>query len=186
VFDRSGPYSSEKFDIHKEPERFVKVIVGYTLMSAAELGLNTFIKRDRNGKYIVTRDMRISLEDKLIASTKAIICRGITGYRGRRSDSTEKEYVVKFAWPSDKRQWEGKLLKLAKERGVKGIIMWFNHEQISIDGSPDTIVYLRRDMKFRTPRKLSTKGSWVDKRPESSRAYSKTSLRGRPANFHRR
>jgi hypothetical protein len=97
VFDRSGPYSSEKFNIHKEPERFVKVIVGYTLMSAAELGLNTFIKRDRNGKYIVTRDMRISLEDKLIASTKAIICRGITGYRGRRSDSTEKEYVVKFA-----------------------------------------------------------------------------------------
>jgi hypothetical protein len=43
VFDRSGPYSSEKFDIHKEPERFVKVIAGYTLMTDAELGLNTFI-----------------------------------------------------------------------------------------------------------------------------------------------
>lgn len=40
----------EKFDIHKEPERFVKVLAGYTLMSDAELGLNTFIKRDGNGK----------------------------------------------------------------------------------------------------------------------------------------
>jgi len=48
-------------------------------------------------------------------------------------DSTEWEYVIKFAWPSDKRQQEARLLKLAKERGVTGIAEWFNHEQISID-----------------------------------------------------
>jgi hypothetical protein len=40
-------------------------------------------------------------------------------------------------------------------------------------------VHLRRDMRFGTPRKLSSKASWVDGSPESSRAYSKTSLRGR-------
>ncbi len=179
VFDRSGPYNSVKFDIHKEPERFVKVLAGYAMMSDAELGLNTFIKRDGNGKYIVTRGVRISLEDKPIASTKAIVCRGTTCYRGRKSDSTEWEYVVKFAWPSDKRQREGELLKLAKERGVTGIAVWFNHEQITIDGDPDSISHFRRDMKFGTPRKLSSKASWVDGSPESSRAYSKTSLRGR-------
>ncbi|KAH8585983.1 hypothetical protein B0O99DRAFT_695910 [Bisporella sp. PMI_857] len=144
---RSGPYNSEKFDIHKEPERFIKVLVGYAMMSDAELGLNTFIKRDSNGKYIVTRDVRISLEDKPIASTKAIVCRGTTCYRGRRPGSTDWEYVVKFAWPSDKRQREGELLKLAKEKGVTGIAVWFNHEQITIDGDPDTISHLRRAMK---------------------------------------
>ena len=74
VFDRSRPYNSKKFDIHKEPELFVKVLAGYMMMSDAELGLNTFIKRDGNGKYIVTRDVRISLEDKLIALIKAIVC----------------------------------------------------------------------------------------------------------------
>lgn len=179
VFDRSGPYNSEKFDIHKEPERFIRVIAGYALMTDAELGLNTFIKHDGNGKYIVARDVRISLEDKPIASTKAIVCRGTTCYRGRRSDSTEWEYVVKFAWPSDKRQREGELLKLAKERGVTGIAVWFNHEQIVIDGDPDTISNIRRDMKFGTPRKLSSKAFWVDNSPESSRVYSKTSLGGR-------
>ena len=42
-------------------------------MSDAELGENTFIKRDGNGKYIVTRDVRISLENKPIASTTAIV-----------------------------------------------------------------------------------------------------------------
>ncbi|KAG9228380.1 hypothetical protein BJ875DRAFT_389540 [Amylocarpus encephaloides] len=179
IFDRSRPYNSEKFNIHREPERFVKVLAGYAMMSDAELGLNTFIKRDGNGKYIVTRGVRISLEDKPIASTKAIVCRGTTCYRGRKSDSTEWEYVVKFAWPSDKRQREGELLKLAKERGVTGIAVWFNHEQITIDGDPDTISHFRQDMTFGTPRKLSSKASWVDGSPDSSRAYSKTSHRGR-------
>ncbi|KAH8598594.1 hypothetical protein B0O99DRAFT_700179 [Bisporella sp. PMI_857] len=179
VFDRSGLYNSERFDIHIEPERFIGVIAGYALMADAELGLNTFIKRNGTGKYIVAQDLRIYLEDQPIASTKAIVCRGTACYRGRKSDSTEWEYVVKFAWPSDKMQREGELLKLAKERGVTGIAVWFNHEQITIDGGPDTISHLRRDMRFGTPRKLSSKASWVNGSPESRRAYSKASLRGR-------
>ncbi|THV43834.1 hypothetical protein BGAL_0875g00010 [Botrytis galanthina] len=179
MFDRSGSYNSEKFDVHKEPERFIMVIAGYTLMTAAELGLNTFVKHDSNGKYIVAQDVKISLEDKPIASTKAIVCRGTTCYRGRRSDSTEWEYVIKFAWPSDKRQREGELLKLAKERGVTGIATWFNHEQIFIDGDPDTISHFRQNMKFGRPRTLSSKASWVDSSPESSRVYSKKGLIGK-------
>ncbi|KAH6725072.1 hypothetical protein BKA61DRAFT_42781 [Leptodontidium sp. MPI-SDFR-AT-0119] len=173
VFDRSGPYNSEVFDIHMEPERFIRVIAGYALMTEAELGLNTFIKRDATGKYIVVRGVRIFQEDHPIASQKAIVCRGTTCYRGRRGDPGEWEHVVKFAWPSDKRQREGDLLKLAKERGVKGIAEWFHHEQITIDGNPDTIAHFRRGMKFGAPRKLSSKASWVDSM-ESSQAYSRT------------
>lgn len=105
VFDRSGPYSSENFDIHNEPERFVTVIAGYALMTDAELGLNTFITRDGNAKYIIAGDMKISMEEKPIASTKAIVCRGTTCYRGQGIELAP-EYVVKFAWPSDKRQRE--------------------------------------------------------------------------------
>ncbi|KAF2802994.1 uncharacterized protein BDZ99DRAFT_503654 [Mytilinidion resinicola] len=170
----SGPYNSEKFDIHMEPERFIRVIAGYALMTEAELGLNTFIKRDGNSKYIVVRGVRISQEDHPIASQKAIVCRGTTCYRRRRGDSGAWEHVVKFAWPSDKRQREGDLLKLAKERGVKGIAEWFHHEQITIDENPDTIAHFRRGMKFGAPRKLSSKASWVDGSVESSRAYPRT------------
>ncbi|PQE34074.1 serine threonine- kinase sgk2 protein [Rutstroemia sp. NJR-2017a WRK4] len=122
-------------------------------MTDTELGLNIFVKYNSNSKYIVVQDMKISLEDKPITSTKAI--------------------------PSDKRQCEGELLKLAKERGVIGIAIWFNHKQIVIDSDPDTISHFRRDMKFGRPRRLSSKASWVDGSPESSRAYSKSSLRGR-------
>ncbi len=182
VFDRSGAYSSEKFDIHEEPERFITVITGYGFMTDAELGLNTFIKRDGTGKYIIVRDVRISLEDKPIASTKAIVCRGTTCYRGRRSGSTDWEYVVKFAWPSDKRQREGDLLRLAKERGVTGISEWFHHEQITINdnpGNPDTIANLRRFMEFGTPKKLSNKASWVDPGAESSQVSRRGNQRAR-------
>ncbi|KFZ22993.1 hypothetical protein V502_02529 [Pseudogymnoascus sp. VKM F-4520 (FW-2644)] len=129
VFNRSGPYSTEKSDIHKEPERFIQVIAGYALMTDAELGLNTFIRRDGN-KYIVAQCVRICLEDKPLAWQRGIICRGTACYRGRNKDPGGWKHMVKFAWPSDKRCREGDLLKLAKERGVKGIAEWVHHEQI--------------------------------------------------------
>ena len=78
VFVRSLPYNSKRFDIHKELERFFKVLAGHVLMSDAELGLYTFSKRDGSGMYIVTRDVRTSLEDKPIALIRAIVCRGTT------------------------------------------------------------------------------------------------------------
>lgn len=160
-------YGASNTDIILLRILFIRVIARYALITDAELGLNTFIKRDRTGKYIVARNVRISLEDKPIVLTKAIVCRGTTCYRGRRPGSTDWGYVIKFAWPSDKRQREGELLKLAKEKGVTGIIMWFNYEQIIIDGDPDTISHLRRAMKFGLLRRPSKKASWVDSSPES-------------------
>ena len=59
VFDRFGSYNSEKFDIHKEFKRFIMVIARYALITNAKLGLNTFIKRDRNSKYIVAGRIKI-------------------------------------------------------------------------------------------------------------------------------
>ncbi|KAG9241301.1 hypothetical protein BJ878DRAFT_536604 [Calycina marina] len=144
VFDRSGAYNSEKFDIHEEPARLVKTIAGYALITDAELGLNMFIKRDGNGKYILARNVKISLEDKPIASTTAIVCRGKhaieEGEAIQRTGST---------W-----QREGRLLKLAKDRGITCIAHWFNHKQVTIDGDPDTISHLRQAMEFGPQRKL--------------------------------
>lgn len=54
VATRSNLYNSEQLDIKKEPKKFIRVIAEHTLMTDAELGSNTFIKRDRTGKYIVT------------------------------------------------------------------------------------------------------------------------------------
>jgi hypothetical protein len=98
---------------------------------------------------------------------------GRTCFRGRGIDPAPK-HVVKFAWPSDKRQREGRLLRLAKERGVRGIAEWVYDEKVSTDGVLDTITNLRRGMKFGEPRKLSSKALWVDSPTDSSQANSRT------------
>lgn len=185
MFDRSGCYSSEKFDIHREPERFVTVMAGYALMTDAELGLNTYIHHDENGKHILARGVRILLEDKPIATQKAIVCRGTTCFRGRSSESTDWTCVVKLAWPSDKRQREGELMRLAKERGVQGVAEWFHDEPIEVDGSPDTIAHFRKGMRFEGPRKLAGKASWVQGSTEPSRTNSRPQSRRPPRSVTR-
>ncbi|TAQ84872.1 hypothetical protein B7494_g6812 [Chlorociboria aeruginascens] len=181
LFDRSGAYSSDKFNIHIEPERFVRVIAGYALMTDAELGLNTFINRDGNGRYIVTQDMRIYLEDKPIASQKAVVSRGTACYRGRQHGTTEWKYVVKFAWPSGKRHQEGRLLKLAKERGVIGIAQWVHDEEVFIDGVADTIANLRDGLEFSKLRKISSKADMESSQADSKPQSGVISLTGPPA-----
>ncbi|OJD23900.1 hypothetical protein ACJ73_04742 [Blastomyces percursus] len=47
VFDRSGPYSSAIIDVCADSRRFFQVLVGYTMMSDEELGLD--IIRVRGG-----------------------------------------------------------------------------------------------------------------------------------------
>ena len=52
MFDRSGCCSPDAFDIHEEPERFVQVIAGYTMMNEEELGLDTCTGQDGDGRFI--------------------------------------------------------------------------------------------------------------------------------------
>ncbi|KAI9776690.1 MAG: hypothetical protein M1839_009417 [Geoglossum umbratile] len=152
AFDRSGPYSCEKFDLNKDPDRFIKVIIGYTMMSDEELGLNTYIKEDIYGKYIMfraegkTKEEKLCLEEEPIAFQHAIVCRGTTCYRAKRVGTKSWEFVVKFSWRSDKRQAEGELLRLAKERGVWGVAQLFGYQDL------DSIANLRQGLQFGKPR----------------------------------
>ncbi len=72
VVDRSGLYDYEKFDIYKDLKRFIRVMVGYTLTSDEELGINIYFKEDKDGKYIIfkgedeTKKIKLYLEDRLI------------------------------------------------------------------------------------------------------------------------
>lgn len=103
ICDRSGPYSCGRFDAHKDPARFIKVMLAYTMMSDEELGLNMFIKEDDVGKWIMikgegqAKEERLDLEDHPIAFQQAIVCRGTTCYRAKRQGLSRAEFVVKFS-----------------------------------------------------------------------------------------
>ena len=80
IFDRSGPYSSGTFDIHEEPEKFARTLIGYATMDHATMGLDMFIERE-HGHHCVTlndssgRETNIRL-GRPIVRQKAVVCRG--------------------------------------------------------------------------------------------------------------
>ncbi|RMZ78041.1 hypothetical protein DV736_g6695, partial [Chaetothyriales sp. CBS 134916] len=126
VFDRSGPYSAGRFNIHKEPERFIQALCGYVMMSDEELGLDTFINQ-QDGKMCVTlsesrggKKWKLELDPDPIVHQRAIVCRGTTCYRAKATHR-DFDYVVKFSWVSDKRPSEAKMLEEAQKQGIKGV-----------------------------------------------------------------
>lgn len=52
MFDRSGIYSCEPFDIVEYPKRFLTVMAAYVLMSEQEWGRSTLMKEDSEGIYV--------------------------------------------------------------------------------------------------------------------------------------
>ena len=120
VFDRSGAYSSQTFNIHQEPQQFIRVLAGYTLMTAEELGLDMSMQRD--GLYpsvtlsdpVTGKECSFQLELSPFFKQSAIACRGTTCYR-----TTDGKHVAKFSWGPDKQRSE--VDHLAKAQGVRGI-----------------------------------------------------------------
>ncbi len=151
VFDRSGPYSSTIFDIHEEPELFIRTIAAYVMMSDEELGLDTFIERDDGDQFITIvedatgKERRLQLQSVPIAYQRATVSRGTSCFRARTLNSKDLRYVVKFSWVSDKRRPEADLLRLARERGVKGVAKLFGHYHVT------SIADMREGLKFGKP-----------------------------------
>ena len=147
VFDRSGAYSSETFDVRKEPKRFVHVITGYALMTKAELGLDIFIKEDgphptvKLPDAITGKDRSLQLDTPPIFSQNAIICRGTSCFR--TVDGTK---VVKLSWRPDKRRSE--VDHLTVTRGVKGMPTLVGSCNVT------TIGDLREGLKFKSLKNL--------------------------------
>lgn len=156
VFDRSGIYSCEAFDIAQAPDRFLTVLIGYTLMDDAELGVSALIKEDSQGKYILCGDddktgvERLYLGEPTIFErvNKNIVSDGLTCYRARISVSERWEYVVKVKWSTASEKSEAKMLELIKEKNIWGVLQLFDHQAVC---STDT---LHHGLLFSAPRKL--------------------------------
>ena len=158
VFDRSGAFSAEPFDIHKEPERFIRTIAGYCMMSDEELGLDTFIEREGKKEFVTVFDKvsgehrRLQLETRPIARQAAVVGRGTSCYR-----TIDHKNVVKFSWVSASRSpTEPDLLTLARERKVQGIPRLIGHRRTISTGE------LRSLLTFSKRRRLQSRQRRID------------------------
>ncbi|KJZ68955.1 hypothetical protein HIM_11652 [Hirsutella minnesotensis 3608] len=160
VFDRSGLYSSGPFDVHTEPDKFARALVGYATMDDDAMGLDTFIERKDGFRYITLDDAnggesRIQLTSPMMRQ-KAIVCRGTTCFM------TRSKHVAKFSWTSDKRDLEFKQLKLAEERDVKGVAKVVAHRRIT------TIADLRKGLIFADRHRFRNDDVHVDDSPSAT------------------
>ncbi|KAI1738573.1 serine/threonine-protein kinase Sgk2 [Xylaria scruposa] len=137
VFDRSGPYSSEPFDINEHPENFASALVGYAMYNSEKMGLDTFIKRNN----IQIDNTKFKLE-KLLVSRKAIVCRGTTCYRTKSATDGATDGVVKFSWGPTKRTLEVRHLEQAAAKGVKGVAKLVGYYEVT------TIAKIRERLRF--------------------------------------
>lgn len=132
MFDRSGPYSSGEFDIHEEPEKFIRAIAGYAMMDAKELGLDILTELDSKGRFITIskdatgKENRLQLDEESFVKHRPVVCRGTTCFR-----SSDHANVIKFSWTSDKRPPQADHLRLAREKGVEGIAKLIGYERIT-------------------------------------------------------
>ena len=165
VFDRSGAYSSGTFDIHDEPDKFARALVGYTTMDDDVMGLDTFVERQDGHRYVTLDDAsgketRIRL-DKAMVRQKAIVCRGTTCYE------TQNSHVAKFSWASDKRKLEVEQLKLAETMGVEGVARVVAHRRIT------TIAKIREGLQFSTAHRFRGEDVYFDDLPTNTNTSSK-------------
>ncbi|KAK3186366.1 hypothetical protein K4F52_004904 [Lecanicillium sp. MT-2017a] len=107
VFDRSGPYSSGEFDIHREREKFARAFVAYATMDDAAMGLNIYTEEQQGHRNITVKDfdnnhIRTALNKPLVRQ-RGLVCRGTTCFLTDLG-------VAKFSWLADKQPSEAKLL----------------------------------------------------------------------------
>ncbi|EEH36147.2 hypothetical protein PAAG_00470 [Paracoccidioides lutzii Pb01] len=132
AFDRSGPYSSGIIDV--DSRRFFQVLVGYTMMSDEELGLDTFIARDEDGNKSITVKGPGNSEGKkvrlgeMLSCQCAIVCRGTTCFL---TNDGQVDGVAKISWVSNKRRPEAELLELAGQKNVQGVARIIGHSTIT-------------------------------------------------------
>ncbi|KAI0836695.1 FunK1 protein kinase [Hypoxylon sp. FL0890] len=153
VFDRSGLYCSEVFDIRDDFTRFLSIMLAYRRMTDEQLGRNDIIQTDEGGSYI-TLDDEISslgkfyLESEPIASREGLVGTGTTCYRARTFDSNKWDYVVKFKWRWARDRPEDELLKLAKKKRVWGAVSLDYYKEL------ESTANLRRGLRWGTHRRF--------------------------------
>lgn len=141
-FDRLGVVGSTPFDINKEGERFVSVVLGYLWMSEEELGYDSTIAgggRRYTSIQLDGRIERLCLAD-LIKRQRSVAGRATRCWKAFVEDMPDHWLVVKDSWEYEERPEEGLLLKEATEAGVKNVVRYYHHETVYVDGRVDDVL----------------------------------------------
>ncbi|KAI1176893.1 hypothetical protein F4777DRAFT_587648 [Nemania sp. FL0916] len=138
--------SGHTFDAHEQPEKYIRAMCGYLMMSDEEQGLATFIKERDDGLFQTTT---FELVSSPIEYQKAIVCQGTSCFLVKEKGMCKYDMVIKFSWTSSLRSPEAELFKKANARGVKGV-----RNVIGFRDKITSVSELLKDLRFPSPYKL--------------------------------
>ncbi|KAJ6630937.1 hypothetical protein B0H10DRAFT_2320776 [Mycena sp. CBHHK59/15] len=130
-FDRAGGYYSQFINFHKDAEFFVKLIILFSLLNEALIGLDTSIYW-RNGRYATP-----SLKPGMIIIEYTIVAVPSFSRRTIRSRSTvcwdatngTDHFILKDSWRADGRACESEFLReLSGIKGVAQMVSFLNEK----------------------------------------------------------
>lgn len=144
--DRSGMLSSGLYEVHKHPEQFVRIIVGFTLIDPKYLGYDTTLS-------VVGGVGKVTFEDKEyevlenIYTESSVLGRGTMCFEVKHPDSNSEQprsCVLKDAWV-DVRTAEKEVVTLKKlnELKITNIPTVVASGLVKIDGRVDSTKDIR-------------------------------------------
>ncbi|KAH8109275.1 hypothetical protein DFH11DRAFT_1479433, partial [Phellopilus nigrolimitatus] len=135
VFDRSGVVSSETFNIHTEPEKFLRAVLGFFLADDTDLGLDPSIVYEGKKRFMTVDGIKYEIVREIYVES-CVRGRGTVCFLAVHDN---KEYVIKDSWVDDSGSCqvsEYDMLKRLKE--VDGVPTMIAQESVKIHGTKDT------------------------------------------------
>ncbi|KAJ6449718.1 hypothetical protein C8R47DRAFT_1230544 [Mycena vitilis] len=138
VFDRAGLVATAPFDLHKDPETFVRVMVALMFTNdPAVLGYDTSIIKIGDHRFIEVDGIRYQIIKTLFISD-VVRGRGTVCWHARHGD---KDFVIKDTWADDSRpHTEADILRMAEDiEGVPKVIADVIVKVNGVEGSTRTL-----------------------------------------------
>ena len=153
-FDRSGSSGSTSFDVNKDGHRFVRVMLGYYLMSDEQLGFDPTIHREGGKRWIEIRrngsTERLFVESE-VRKHAAIIGRATSCWKAYMGEGDAKRrLVVKDSWQYEERGEEGELIRDATSQSVTNVAQYYHHETVQCFDKDDDILGSVRRGRMKT------------------------------------
>ncbi|KAJ7084022.1 hypothetical protein B0H15DRAFT_932224 [Mycena belliarum] len=143
IFDRAGLVTTFPFDLHEEPESFVRVMTAVTFATdPAFLGYDTSIVKTPAGRSVVVDGITYKLVQTLFVSD-VVRGRGTVCWHARHGD---QDFVIKDTWADTSREHtEADILRKAQD--VAGVPKVVADVVVEINGTPESTDNLRSIIK---------------------------------------
>ncbi|KAL1729882.1 hypothetical protein EV714DRAFT_273210 [Schizophyllum commune] len=145
LYDRSGCVRSAPIDIHKEPETFLKVLVGLSSLPLRFAGHDISITTHADSRYVTVAGVTYRILSR-VNENAGIRGLGTIVWRCdyKRKDGTRKEVFIKGEWVDTSRvHTEAKFLKMARDKEVCGVPRFIASEAVTRQGAPVSTEYFR-------------------------------------------